>query len=106
MGPWRAAQHFVDGLKRQDLLEKVEQVKVLLYGSLAKTGKGHGTDVAIMLGMSGADPVTFDVNSVASTVEEIKTLGQLKLAGRHKVPRVSFLRCFTIISPRPSLRAS
>lgn len=85
LGPWRAAQQFVGSLKRQNLLDKTEQVKVLLYGSLAKTGKGHGTDVAIILGMTDADPVTFDVNSIISTVEEIKSFKQLKLGGTHKI---------------------
>ncbi|ALL08428.1 serine dehydratase [Pedobacter sp. PACM 27299] len=79
LGPWRAAQQFTALLKQQDLLEQVEQVKILLYGSLAKTGKGHGTDVAILLGLIGADPVTFDVNSIDSTVEEIKTYKVLNL---------------------------
>jgi L-serine dehydratase len=85
LGPWRAAQQFVDSLKRQDVLEQVEQVKILLYGSLAKTGKGHGTDVAILLGLTGADPVTFDVNSIDSTVEEIKHFNQLRLDGTYKI---------------------
>jgi L-serine dehydratase len=85
LGPWRAAQQFVASLLKNDVLEQVEQVKILLYGSLAKTGKGHGTDVAILLGMTGADPVTFDVNSIDSTVEGIKHQHQLRLHGTHKV---------------------
>ncbi|WGQ08084.1 L-serine ammonia-lyase [Pedobacter gandavensis] len=85
LGPWRAAQQFTALLKQQDLLEQVEQVKILLYGSLAKTGKGHGTDVAILLGLIGADPVTFDVNSIDSTVEEIKTYKVLNLNGEKNI---------------------
>lgn len=85
LGPWRAAQQFTALLKQQDLLEQVEQVKILLYGSLAKTGKGHGTDVAILLGLIGADPVTFDVNSIDSTVEEIKTYKVLNLNGEKDI---------------------
>ncbi|MBC8985531.1 L-serine ammonia-lyase [Pedobacter sp. N36a] len=85
LGPWRAAQQFTALLKQQDLLEQVEQVKILLYGSLAKTGKGHGTDVAILLGLIGADPVTFDVNSIDSTIEEIKTYKVLNLNGEKDI---------------------
>lgn len=85
LGPWRAAQQFTALLKQQDLLEKVDQIKILLYGSLAKTGKGHGTDVAILLGLNGADPVTFDVNAIDSTVEEIKTYKVLNLNGEKDI---------------------
>jgi L-serine dehydratase len=81
LGPWRAAQQFTEALDSLGLLPDVEQLKILLYGSLAKTGIGHGTDVAIMLGLSGADPVTFDVDSINSTIQEIKTAKHLKLAG-------------------------
>jgi len=85
LGPWRAAQQFISLLVKNNQLEQVEQVKILLYGSLAKTGKGHGTDVAILLGMSGADPVTFDVNAIDSTVETIKSNQQLQLNGTNSI---------------------
>jgi L-serine dehydratase len=80
LGPWRAAQQFTASLKQHGLLAQVEQVKILLYGSLAKTGKGHGTDVATMLGLTGADPVTFDVNAIDSTIASIKEDQLLSLA--------------------------
>lgn len=86
LGPWRAAQQFTASLKQNDLLSQVEQIKILLYGSLAKTGKGHGTDVAILLGLNGADPVTFDVNAIDSTIEEIKTYQVLSLNGEKSIP--------------------
>ncbi|PTS91852.1 L-serine ammonia-lyase [Pedobacter sp. HMWF019] len=85
LGPWRAAQQFIGLLVKNNQLDQVEQVKILLYGSLAKTGKGHGTDVAILLGMSGADPVTFDVNAIDSTVETIKSNQQLQLNGTNSI---------------------
>ncbi|TDG37377.1 L-serine ammonia-lyase [Pedobacter changchengzhani] len=81
LGPWRAAQQFTASLIHHNLLADVETVKILLYGSLAKTGKGHGTDVAILLGLTGADPVTFDVDAVTSTFESIKSDKNLSLAG-------------------------
>ena len=82
LGPWRAAQQFTQSLLSQGVLADVEQVKILLYGSLAKTGKGHGTDIAILLGLAGGDPVTFDVNAIDSTIAEIKTTQLLKLANQ------------------------
>src|SRR5690349_9442144 len=85
LGPWRAAQQFTASLKQQNLLDEVEQIKILLYGSLAKTGKGHGTDVAILLGLAGADPVTFDVNSIECTIESIKKEQSLILAGEKPI---------------------
>ncbi|MCA5005689.1 L-serine ammonia-lyase [Sphingobacterium bovistauri] len=81
LGPWRAAQRFVQKLKEGDALAQVEQVNILLYGSLAKTGIGHGTDIAILLGLSGDDPVTFDVNQVMPKVEHIKSSNSLVLGG-------------------------
>lgn len=82
LGPWRAAQQFTASLSANGLLESVEQVKILLYGSLAKTGIGHGTDVAILLGLTGADPVTFDVNAIDSTIATIKKDELLNLGGK------------------------
>jgi len=80
LGPWRAAQQFTASLAHSNILNEVEQVKILLYGSLAKTGKGHGTDVAILLGLTGADPVTFDVDAVTPTFESIQNDKKLNLA--------------------------
>lgn len=81
LGPWRAAQQFTTSLEANGHLTQVVQAKILLYGSLAKTGKGHGTDIAILLGLTGADPVTFDVNAIDSTINDIKTQQILNLAG-------------------------
>ncbi len=85
LGPWRAALRFIDTLKK-DGLDKVDKLSVLLYGSLAKTGKGHGTDIAILLGLCGEDPVTFDVNEVTPRVEQIRNTGQLNLNGEVVIP--------------------
>lgn len=85
LGPWRAAQQFIHSLEEQNALINVEGIKILLYGSLAKTGKGHGTDIAILLGLSGNDPVTFDVNAIDSTIAAIKTSHKLVLSGKQQV---------------------
>jgi L-serine dehydratase len=85
LGPWRAAQRFLQSLSSKNLLQEVQTVRVLLYGSLAKTGKGHGTDVAVQLGLSGDDPVTFDVNSIHSKMADIAAMQKLLLAGVHEI---------------------
>ncbi len=53
LGPWRAALLFVDEIKKNHNLEQLLSLQVLLYGSLAKTGKGHGTDIAVQMGLIG-----------------------------------------------------
>ncbi|HLT85978.1 MAG TPA: L-serine ammonia-lyase [Sphingobacterium sp.] len=89
LGPWRAAQRFLDVLKNREILQQVEGIHILLYGSLAKTGVGHGTDIAVLLGLSGDDPVTFDVERVMPKVQEIKTSGKLNL-GAERVVNFSY----------------
>ena len=93
LGPWRAAQRFCENLFKSDRLSSVTAIRILLYGSLAKTGKGHGTDVAVMLGLCGEDPVTFDVNKITPRINDIKTMRKLILHGLHEIdfdPREDF----------------
>lgn len=78
LGPWRAALRFIDTI-RQKGIDNVKSVKVLLYGSLAKTGKGHGTDVAVILGLNGEDPVTFDVNEITPRLNQIAAEKKINL---------------------------
>ena len=85
LGPWRAAQRFTESLAEKSLLNEILNVKVLLYGSLAKTGKGHGTDIAIQLGLSGDDPVTFDVNNIYNKISQIAESKTLHLRGKHEI---------------------
>ncbi|WP_262248809.1 L-serine ammonia-lyase [Parapedobacter soli] len=86
LGPWRAAQRFTERLITGGLLDKTESVKILLYGSLAKTGIGHGTDVAVLLGLSGADPVTIAIDEVPQRVSRIKQQQHMPLGGIHHIP--------------------
>lgn len=85
LGPWRAAQRFVQTLSDKGTLFEISAVRVLLYGSLAKTGKGHGTDVAIQLGLCGDDPVTFAVEQIGSKITDISTMKKLVLMGKHEI---------------------
>ena len=85
LGPWKAALLFLKSLKQKNISNRVKKVQVLLYGSLAKTGKGHGTDVAIQLGLSGEDPGVFDVNKISSKLQEIKVNDKIVLNGIHAI---------------------
>ena len=85
LGPWRAAQRFTQSLESQGMLQQVNKIEVLLYGSLAKTGIGHGTDIAVQLGLSGDDPVSFDVNNINAKMVDIKQMKKLLLAGKHEI---------------------
>lgn len=85
LGPWRAAQRFVLSLEQKNILFDVTEVKVMLYGSLAKTGKGHGTDVAVQLGLCGEDPVTFAVEQIGARINDIAAMKKIVLLGKHEV---------------------
>lgn len=85
LGPWRAAQKFVSSVQEKFALTDIRSVRVLLYGSLAKTGIGHGTDIAVQLGLSGDDPVTCDVNRIHSKIADIANMKTLVLNGLHEI---------------------
>lgn len=85
LGPWRAALLFLDTLEKKYGLEQVSSVQVLLYGSLAKTGHGHGTDVAVILGLCGEDPVTFDVDKIDSTIQAMERDKVMLLGGKKNI---------------------
>ncbi|MCD6064275.1 MAG: L-serine ammonia-lyase [Flavipsychrobacter sp.] len=82
LGPWRAARRFVETIRLHGI-DSVSSVRVLLYGSLAKTGKGHGTDVAVILGLCDEDPVTFDVNQITPRMNQIANVKKM-LLGKEK----------------------
>ncbi len=79
LGPWRAALRFLQTIQTGHSLHDVHAVKILLYGSLAKTGIGHGTDIAVILGLCGDDPVTIDVNSVTPKMQQITAAKKMLL---------------------------
>jgi L-serine dehydratase len=85
LGPWRAGNHFLKSLEKKNVLSEVRRLKVLLYGSLAKTGKGHGTDIAVQLGLCGEDPVTFDVTRIESAINNIKFRKKILLNGLFEI---------------------
>ena len=81
LGPWRAAGGFVGRISEVGPLTRVSNLKVHLFGSLAKTGKGHGTDMAVLMGLTGADPVTCDTGALGSLVDSVNHSKHLLLGG-------------------------
>lgn len=86
LGPWKAALKFLESLRVQDSLEKISAVEVHLFGSLAKTGIGHGTDIAVQLGLCGELPETFAVDTLDSRVKAIAQEKILPLGGAVQLP--------------------
>ncbi len=85
VGPMRAALQFTTGLRQAGLLERVHSVKADLYGSLGATGKGHGSDKAVLLGLEGDAPDTVDTESVDARLKAIRETQRLKLLGAHEI---------------------
>ena len=87
VGPMRAARRFAKALEREvdGKLEATRTVRVDLYGSLGATGKGHGSDKAVLLGLEGEEPETVDPDGVASRIERIRAQLQVVLLGKHAV---------------------
>jgi L-serine dehydratase len=85
MGPMRAAREFVLGLERDGLLAATDRVTAHLYGSLALTGLGHGTDRAVLVGLEGGDPETVEPDSIEPTLQRIRTSHRIRLLGRHEI---------------------
>ena len=85
MGPMRAACRFARELAERSLLERVERVQAVLYGSLALTGLGHATDRAALLGLAGNEPATVDPVAIEATVQAIRAAGRIELAGTRSI---------------------
>ena len=85
VGPMRAAKQFIHRLQREQRLGEVAQVKVELFGSLGATGKGHGSDTAVMLGLLGENPDTTDPDLAPQRIAEIRQQQQLWLAGTQAI---------------------
>ena len=79
LGPWRAAERFLSELRSENVFDKIERIKVDLYGSLSLTGKGHATDLAVMLGLSGQDPEYIPIENIASIIKSIEETQVIKL---------------------------
>ncbi|STT07473.1 L-serine dehydratase [Klebsiella michiganensis] len=82
----KAGKQFVDDLVEKGLLNEVTRVAVDVYGSLSLTGKGHHTDIAIIMGLAGNQPDTVDIDAIPAFIRDVETRGRLLLAqGQHEV---------------------
>ncbi len=85
VGPMKAARMFAEGLRDDGLMPRVQTVRVCLYGSLGLTGKGHGSDKAVLLGLEGEQPATVDVDAIPARLEAIAQRQSLRLLGEHEI---------------------
>ena len=86
VGPMKAGKEFVDLLVEQGKLQEVTRIAVDVYGSLSLTGKGHHTDIAIIMGLAGASPATVDIDSIPAFIKDVEQRERLLLAnGAHEV---------------------
>src|SRR5690606_19724357 len=86
VGPMRAALRFAQGLRDEGLLDATARLQVELYGSLGATGKGHGSDKAVMLGLEGEQPERVNIAAIPARLEAIRSRGTLNLLGSHPLP--------------------
>ena len=86
LGPWRAAERWIYELKSAQHFQEVENIQVHMYGSLSLTGKGHATDYAIMLGLSGADPEYVPVDYIHGIVQKIKDIKTINFNNERQLP--------------------
>ena len=85
VGPMRAARIFVARLAHEGTLARTARVKAELYGSLGATGKGHGSDKAVLLGLAGHEPDTVDIEQVPVLLDAIRTRHRVTLNGSHEI---------------------
>jgi L-serine dehydratase len=85
VGPMRAARMFALRLQHERLLERTARVQCSLYGSLGATGKGHGSDKAVLLGLLGLEPDTVDVDAIPALLERLREAGRVPLLGGHEI---------------------
>jgi len=85
LGPWKAALHCIQEIDTVLGLNNVIGIDILLYGSLAKTGKGHGTDMAVLMGLMGEDPITTNTTNIQDKLNEIQTSNHIILNKLHSI---------------------
>ncbi|WOK35389.1 L-serine ammonia-lyase [Sphingomonas sp. C3-2] len=85
MGPMTAAADFADRLRTAALIERVARIDAALFGSLALTGKGHASDRAVLIGLTGQRPAEIDPDAADALVAQIRETGRLPLGGTHAI---------------------
>jgi L-serine dehydratase len=101
VGPMKAARLFVQRLNREGGIDRVSRIQAELYGSLGATGKGHGSDTAVMLGLAGHEPETVDTDDVSGILAAIRAGRRIRLEGGreisfHEADDIAFLRRETL----------
>lgn len=86
LGPWRAAERFLEELRNRNIIHSVNRVQIDLYGSLSLTGKGHATDLAVMLGLSGQDPEYIPIENIDSIIKTIQSKSEINLGNERAIP--------------------
>ncbi|MEO0506864.1 MAG: L-serine ammonia-lyase [Bacteroidota bacterium] len=82
LGPWRAAREWVSELDESQVLDKVKTLNIELYGSLSLTGKGHATDIAVVMGLLDTNPETVETSKIPTYLEKIEKTKTLELGGK------------------------
>ncbi len=85
VGPMRAARLFAEGLLKSEVLSSVARVHIALFGSLGATGRGHGTDKAVLLGLEGEEPERVAIDEIPNRLLQIRSEHSLNIAGTHEV---------------------
>ncbi|MGK0448614.1 MAG: L-serine dehydratase [Polaribacter sp.] len=85
LGPWRAAQQWVKVLINNNLFHQIDGIRIDLFGSLSLTGKGHATDYAILLGLSGTDPEYIPIDDIEQLINQIKNQNKLQFNNEKEI---------------------
>lgn len=86
LGPWRAANRFIDALHEENQFHSVIKVSIDLYGSLSLTGKGHATDIAVIMGLCHFDPTSYPTDRIQEVIDRVKTEKLLHLGSQFDIP--------------------
>jgi L-serine dehydratase len=85
LGPWKAALEFIQNLHKKYSISDIQTIQILLYGSLAKTGIGHGTDIAVLMGLSGENPEFIDVDDIDVKFKNIAVTKKIAINKQHTI---------------------
>jgi L-serine dehydratase len=85
LGPWRAAQQWIQSLREAQIFNKIDGIRIDLFGSLSLTGKGHATDYAVLLGLSGTDPEYIPISDIENIISQIKNSNKLQFNNEKEI---------------------
>jgi L-serine dehydratase len=85
LGPWRAAQQWIQYLRESQIFNKIDGIRIDLFGSLSLTGKGHATDYAVLLGLSGTDPEYIPISDIENIISQIKNSNKLQFNNEKEI---------------------